>query len=148
LFSLGDYHVRRALIIVGVLLLLCVLAAVATYQFTGGVEYNRDFAAESTILSLSTQLRLYRDMNGSFPTTEQGLDALVVCPASSPVPEHWLQLVDFANLNDPWHRKLQYRQLDAGSFDLFSLGPDGVESSDDIRVPAKSPNQAMQRTAR
>ena len=126
---------RRVLVVIGVLLLLCLVAATVTYRLFGGLSYDRDVAAQSTILLLSTQLRLYRDMNGSFPTAEQGLDALVVRPTSSPVPEHWLQLVDSDSVYDPWRRKLQYRYRDADTFDLFSLGPDGLESSDDIRAP-------------
>jgi general secretion pathway protein G len=116
------------------LILLCIVTAAVALKFTGGRHVDRGVIAQGDVLAIGTQLKLYRDLNGSFPTTEQGLDALVTRPTFSPVPEHWRQLVYSHSLYDPWHRKLQYRQQDADSFDLFSLGPDGVESSDDIRV--------------
>jgi len=125
---------RRVIAVLGIILLLCILAAALALKFTGGRHIDRGVIAQGDVLAIGTQLELYRDLNGSFPTTEQGLDALVTRPTSSPVAEHWRQLVYSHSLYDPWHRKLQYRQRDGDSFDLFSLGPDGVESSDDIRV--------------
>ena len=125
---------RRAITVLGVVLLLCVVTAAVAFKFMGGRHIDSGVLAQGDVHAIGTQLKLYRDLNGSFPTTEQGLDALASRPTSSPVPEHWRQLVYPVSLYDPWHRKLQYRWRDADSFDLFSLGPDGVESGDDIRV--------------
>jgi len=93
--------------------------------------------ARGTVLGLHTQLKIYRQLNGFYPTNEQSLEALVTKPTSSPIPQHWLQLVFHDSLIDSWGRPIVYRSpapngIDA--YDLFSLGPDGVGSADDIRA--------------
>jgi general secretion pathway protein G len=117
--------------------LLLVAATMVAYKFAGGIYYDKGVAAQAALYSVTTQLEIYHQLNGFYPTDEQGLKALVVGPTSSPVPEHWQQLVFFSTLLDPWHRRLVYRfpsPHDPMTFDLFSLGPDGMESPDDIRV--------------
>jgi general secretion pathway protein G len=72
-----------------------------------------------------------------YPSTEQGLEALVTRPTSSPIPQHWTQLVFHNSLIDVWGRPVVYRSPAAngvGPYELFSLGPDGVQSDDDIRA--------------
>ena len=93
--------------------------------------------ARATVQTLQTQLTIYRQLNGFYPSTEQGLEALVTRPTSSPIPQHWTQLVFHSNLIDVWGRPVVYRVSAANGidpYDLFSLGPDGVESDDDIHA--------------
>jgi general secretion pathway protein G len=103
----------------------------------GSSDYDRPTAAKADLRALATQLDVYKHYNGSYPTNRQTLDALVTRPTSSPVPEHWIQHLRELPI-DPWQHPYVYRypsSKDPNTFDLFSLGPDGVESSDDIWLP-------------
>lgn len=115
--------------VVGIVLLLALVRL-----GHGGVNYDRNTTAHADLLAIQTQLNAYKKQNGLYPTTEQGLGALVVKPTSSPVPQNWIQ--EFREVPvDPWQHSYGYRfpsARDASTFDLFSLGPDGIESDDDI----------------
>jgi general secretion pathway protein G len=85
---------------------------------------------------LNTILRMYREVAGVYPSTGQGFEALIRRPAGSPVPVRWTKLYDVGAIpTDPWGNSYVYRSLAPDQFSLFSLGPDGVESADDIRAP-------------
>jgi type II secretion system protein G len=85
--------------------------------------------------NLKTQLRLYEIRNGSLPSTEQGLKALVERPADQPVPHRWRRLLADVP-KDPWNHEYRLevpatRSRDA--FDLLSAGPDGqFGTADDL----------------
>ena len=71
-----------------------------------------------------------------FPTTEQGLQALIEKPVIEPIPRKWEQQME-APILDPWGRPYVYRyrgwwKRSDEQYELFSLGADGVESADDI----------------
>ncbi len=89
---------------------------------------------QADITTITTELRTY-EMEALFlPTNEQGLDALVHKPTAEPVPERWHQLTE-GTPTDPWGMPYQYRypgKYNTDGFDLYSLGPDRVESDDDI----------------
>ena len=130
---------RRAVIVVCVLVLLVgllVSLVVGWIVFHAGsnVKVARDVRIESDLRVFEIQLSVYRGICGSIPTTEQGLAALVTRPSKPPVPRNWVKLVDELP-PDPWGHPYGYRfpsKTNADAFDLFSLGPDGVESADDI----------------
>ena len=85
---------------------------------------------------LRTGLIMYRAYTGDLPTTEQGLQALVQKPTLEPLPRRWRPQAEQSMLDDPWGHRYVYRRAAnefSGKFELFSLGPDGVESADDIR---------------
>jgi general secretion pathway protein G len=74
---------------------------------------------------------------GQYPTTEQGLSALIATPTSAPVPTQWNgpYLKKKSIPKDPWGRDYVYVSPGTNnpeSYDLSSLGPDGVEDSKDI----------------
>jgi general secretion pathway protein G len=124
------------------------VAALLLHRIFGNTYYLRDIAAQTDLVELSSQLELYEKLNGFYPTTAQGLQALVSRPQSSPIPEHWIQQLR-KNVVDPWSHPYVYRfpsTRDSNTFDLFSLGPDGIESNDDIRARLDSPYRKMQLT--
>src|SRR5262249_6901354 len=86
--------------------------------------------AHKDLLSISTQVRLFERVCGRLPTTEEGLKALIERP---PNVAEWRQLLVQIPL-DPWSRPYQYRLAPDRplGFDLFSLGPDPKNASDDI----------------
>jgi general secretion pathway protein G len=127
---------RTVFFFCALILLVLVGAAYVLYE-TSEARYDpRPVNAYAGAQALQAQLNIYARLNGFYPTAEQGLNALVSRPTTSPIPQNWSQLVFPAELIDPWHHPFVYRSpspKDSTSFDLFSLGPDGVESDDDIR---------------
>lgn len=119
------------------LLLGTLLAAALVYDFFfEGLSVSKRVRSQAELVTLETVLRAYAADNGTFPTTEQGLDALVNRPHIPPIPANWRRLYDRIH-PDPWGHDYVYRfpsSTDSAAFDLFCLGPDGVESTDDIRA--------------
>jgi general secretion pathway protein G len=126
---------RKPVLIAGVGVTGMVLLVTAGFVFGPhcSVEYAKQFAVEDDLEQLQIQLNNYNRLNGSFPTTQQGLDALVSHPQPSPIPQQRRQGLR-AIPEDPWHHRYLYRYPGAKQrqYDLFSLGPDGIESNDDI----------------
>ncbi|RYD75027.1 MAG: type II secretion system protein GspG [Verrucomicrobiaceae bacterium] len=121
-------------LVAGFFLLLAMGLAALHYQSQMGLSVDRTTHAQVDILSLKTQLSVYWGMNGSLPTTEQGLGVLVTRPDTAS--SSWKQLL-FEVPVDPWTRPYVYRRSGiskVSDFDLFSFGPDGIESHDDIRA--------------
>ncbi|MGH8048913.1 MAG: M56 family metallopeptidase [Chthoniobacterales bacterium] len=79
--------------------------------------------------AIFVQLETFRKITSTFPTNEQGLQALVSRPKDLGPPVKWVQL--FAGMpRDPWDRPYQYRLSEDGkSFSVFSLGPEGLNTS-------------------
>ncbi|MFH1045536.1 MAG: type II secretion system major pseudopilin GspG [Candidatus Omnitrophota bacterium] len=82
---------------------------------------------------IATALRFYEMDNGVFPSTDEGLPALLIKPSSA---RNWRgPYLERAPL-DPWGNAYGYRSpgdFRQRDYDLFSLGPDGQESADDIK---------------
>ena len=86
-------------------------------------------------VSISSAIRMYRIHGGSYPTTSQGLTALVHRPADHPKPEAWRRVMDRIP-PDPWGREYLYLQLPDGDpegFQLVCTGADGCLGTDDDR---------------
>ena len=86
-----------------------------------------------TIGQLIGNLNFYKDSAGSYPSTEQGLEALMVKPTIDPVPRRWFRLRSEIP-KDPWGNDFVYSAT-ADGITIRSLGPDGKESGDDIVNP-------------
>jgi general secretion pathway protein G len=110
-----------------VVVILGILAALIVPRVMGRPDEARVIAAKQDIAALSQSLKLYRLDNLAYPTTEQGLQALISKPASPPVPPNWKAGGYLERLpKDPWGR--DYRYLNPGlhgEIDVFSLGADG-----------------------
>jgi general secretion pathway protein G len=108
-----------------VVVILGILAAVVVPRLMNRPDDARVAAAQSDIRVIMQQLKLYRLDNGAYPSTDQGLQALVVKPTTNPVPSNWKAYLDKVPA-DPWKRP--YRYLNPGlkgEIDVFSLGADG-----------------------
>jgi len=85
--------------------------------------------------SFKAPLTSYRIHMGRYPTTSEGLEALLKRPEGDQGRWRGPYIESEKDLLDPWGNKLQYRYPGSkreGSYDLFSHGPDGKESDDDI----------------
>ncbi|MBF0510789.1 MAG: type II secretion system major pseudopilin GspG [Candidatus Omnitrophica bacterium] len=121
-----------------VVIIIGILAAMLVPNIAGRSDQARKIAARTDIESnLSTALDLFHMDTSHYPTTEQGLNALLTKPTASPIPDQWNgpYLKKKKIFKDPWGHNYVYVSPgthNTETYDLSSLGPDGVESSDDI----------------
>ena len=121
-----------------VVIIIAVLAAMVVPNLSGRSEQARLSAAKADIeANLSAALDLYEMDTGKYPTTDQGLIALLEKPTANPVAVNWNgpYLKKKRIPVDPWGKAYVYAapgKHNTESFDLSSYGPDGVESKDDI----------------
>jgi general secretion pathway protein G len=120
--------------IVLVITIISILGAALIYGIKGNVDVAKETRVEADIKAIVTQIKVYEARNLSPPTTEQGLKALVEQPTTEPIPERWSQLLEEVP-KDPWKHEFHYQhpaKRSKSDYDVYSLGPDGVESADDI----------------
>jgi general secretion pathway protein G len=119
----GGFTLLEIMLVVTIIALLL---GAAIYKLGGNVEYSRHVRIQSDIQGINTQLKLYESMNGFFPSTDQGLQALVTQPTSDPQPTRWYQL--YKELpKDPWNSNYIYRNpglKNPNGYDLYSAGQD------------------------
>src|SRR4029077_14814485 len=119
-----------------VVMIIALLAGSAIYLMRGNVDQAKYVRSETDIQNIMTQLQLYEVQNGTMPSTEQGLMALVVRPSGEPQPRKWRQLLPEVPL-DPWGTPYQLRNPGTMSrkdgYDVFSAGKDKkIGTEDDI----------------
>ena len=108
-----------------VLAILGVLAALIVPNVLGRADDARVTAARTDINNLVQALKLYRLDNQAYPSSAQGLAALVQKPTQDPVPPNWRPYLDKLP-NDPWGRPYQYLNPGIkGEVDVLSFGADG-----------------------
>ena len=108
-----------------VLVIIGVLAALIVPNVLDRADDSRVTAAKTDVNNLMQALKLYKLDNQRFPSSEQGLQALVSKPASMPVPGNWRPYLDKLP-NDPWGNPYQYLNPGLqGQVDVLSLGADG-----------------------
>ncbi len=108
-----------------VLLIIGVLAALIVPNVLGRADDARVTAAKTDVNNLMQALKLYRLDNQRYPTSEQGLQALLTKPTSGPAPMNWKSYLDQLP-NDPWGQPYVY--LNPGikaDVDVMSFGADG-----------------------
>lgn len=120
-----------------VVIIISALAAMVVPRLTGRTEQARVAIAEGDINSnIATALKLYELDNGNYPTTEQGLNALLSKPSSAPAPISWTGPYLEKRPIDPWKNEYKYKCPGAhntAGYDLYSVGKDGVEgTADDV----------------
>jgi general secretion pathway protein G len=110
-----------------VILILSLLVAIVAPRILGRTDEARRTAAQVQIKQLEGALNLFRLDNGFYPTTEQGLEALVTKPTISPIPLKWREGGYIPKVPaDPWGKPFAYLSPGThGEFDLVSYGADG-----------------------
>ena len=108
-----------------VLAILGVLAALVVPNVLNRADDARVTAARTDVAQLMQALKLYRLDNQRYPSTEQGLKALVVKPTVEPLPLNWKTYIEKLP-TDPWGQPYQYLSPGVrGEIDVFSFGADG-----------------------
>ncbi|MEN3033928.1 MAG: type II secretion system major pseudopilin GspG [Aquificaceae bacterium] len=114
-----------------VVIILGILAALVVPRVIGRVDEARVEATRVQLKAIKDALEQYKLDNGQYPTTEQGLKALVEKPMSPPSPQRWRQYLEKVP-KDGWDRDFIYISPGLGrAFELRSTGPDGKEGTED-----------------
>jgi len=111
-----------------VVVILGILAALVVPKIISRPDEARAIAAKQDVASLMQALKLYRLDNQRYPSTEQGLQALVARPASAPLAPNWKSGGYVERLpKDPWGNPYQYLNPGVhGEIDVFSMAADGA----------------------
>lgn len=113
-----------------VLLIIGVLAALVVPNVLDRADDARVTAAKTDVTNLMQALKLYRLDNQRYPTAEQGLQALLTKPTTSPVPNNWKTYLDQLP-KDPWGQPYVYLNPGIkGEVDVMSYGADGQTGGD------------------
>jgi general secretion pathway protein G len=118
-----------------VIVILGILAGLVLPRFMGRTEEAKRTKARLQIENLEGALKLYKLDNGAYPTTDQGLEALVQKPSTGVIPRNWREggyLEKGKVPEDPWSRPYVYISpgVKNKDFDLRSLGADGEEGGE------------------
>lgn len=116
-----------------VIVILGILASIVVPNLMGNKKQADRQKAVTDIVALENALDMYSLDNSRYPTTEQGLDALISKPDAEPVPGNYRQDGYIKRLPaDPWQNAYQLISPgEHGSVDVFSPGPDGQAGNDD-----------------
>lgn len=116
-----------------VVVILGILASFVVPNLLGNKEKADQQKAITDIVALENALDMYKLDNSVYPTTDQGLEALVSKPTGSPEPRNYRNDSYIRRLpKDPWGGDYQYLSPgDKGNIDVFSLGSDGQEGGDE-----------------
>ncbi|MBD3655584.1 MULTISPECIES: type II secretion system major pseudopilin GspG [Marinobacter] len=115
-----------------VMVILGLLVAIVAPNIMGRSDQAKVTVAETQLSNIANALDLYRLDNSHYPSTQQGLEALVQQPSGTPEPKNWnpdgyLKSVP----EDPWGAPYQYVSPGTeGPYDLYSFGSDGQEGGD------------------
>ncbi|MGA2782216.1 MAG: type II secretion system major pseudopilin GspG [Smithella sp.] len=119
-----------------VVVIIAILAGLIIPRFMGETDKAKQAKAKMQIESLESALKMYKLDNGSYPTTEQGLKALVETPTVGNLPKNWRQggyLEKGKVPKDPWDHEYVYVSPGShGDFDLSSLGADGEPGGEEF----------------
>ncbi len=131
----GNCHGFTLIELMVVIVILGILAGLIVPRIMGRPEQAKQVKARVQIESISTALKLYKLDNGKYPTTEQGLQALVEQPASGAIPKNWRKggYLDKGKVpKDPWGNDFIYLSPGVrGEFDIISYGGDGTAGGED-----------------
>lgn len=117
-----------------VVVIIGILGAVIVPNLLGRPDQARITAAESDLRSLANALDIYRLDNHHYPSTDQGLEALVTRPSGFPEPRNYNPDGYIKSLpTDPWGSPYLYERSATG-FNLFSLGADGTEGGEGLNA--------------
>ncbi len=132
-----SYQMSRArgftlIEIMVVVVILGILGSLIVPNIIGRPDEARVTAARADIEAIGNALELYRLDNGDYPSTDQGLEALVTQPSGYPEPKRWNSEGYLKKLPiDPWDEPYLYFSEDR-TFEVYSLGSDRQEGGEGV----------------
>ena len=129
-------HARQAgFSLVEILVIIGLLVSIVAPNVLQRADEARIQKVQADFKSIETALKLYRLDNYAYPSSEQGLQALVEKPSLEPVPRNWKQGGYLEQLPlDPWGRTYLYlspAEFGTGAYDLYTLGADGITGGEE-----------------
>jgi len=125
-----------------VVIILGILASVIVPRYMGRTDEAKTVKAKIDIAAIETSLKLYRLDNGTYPSTEQGLAALIERPTTEPAAPNWNEpgyLEKKVIPKDPWSREYLYLSPGVhGEYDILSYGADGAPGGEGKNQDIKS----------
>lgn len=118
-----------------VVVILGILAALVVPQVMNRPEQAKVTVAQNDIKAVSAALDMYKLDNFAYPSTQQGLEALVEKPTGNPQPKNWNRDGYLKQIpQDPWGNPYQYLSpgTEGRPFDLYSFGADGKEGGTEL----------------
>lgn len=116
-----------------VLAIIALVAALIVPNVIGRPDQARVTTANTDLRTIGAALKMYRLDNGDYPTTAQGLRALVEMPTTPPIPSNWAPEGYLPQMPvDPWGNPYVYVAPAPGGFALKSLGKDGAEGGEGL----------------
>ena len=115
-----------------VVIIIGLLASIVAPAVLNRADDARIQKVHADFRNIQTALKLYRIDNFVYPSSEQGLEALVERPTIAPVPRNWRQGGYLEELlRDPWGNEYQYLSPgESREYDIYTLGADGVSGGD------------------
>jgi len=124
----GGFTLIELMIVVAILGLL---AWVLVPRIMERPDEARRVRAQMDIKTIESALKLYKIDNGTYPTTEQGLSALIKKPEQDPVPKNWREggYLEGTVIKDPWGNPYEYFSpgSDGSDYEIISYGYDGKQ---------------------
>ncbi len=142
MLSLPDEKGFTLIELMIVLVILAILAAIVVPKIMSNPHKAKVTAAKTQIRDFETALSLFKLQNGFYPTTAQGLEALVKKPANPPIPKHYQKGGYLPYVpKDPWGNKYIYMSPSRhGSYAIISYGPTGEPGGKGANAPIESWN--------
>jgi len=127
-----------------VVAIIAILAALVGPRIIGTTDEAKVTEAKAQMRNLETALKLFKLNNGFYPTTEQGLEALVVKPSTGRIPKKYKDggyLESSSVPADPWDNQFVYLSPGThGDYDLISYGADGAAGGEGFDADIESWN--------
>ena len=119
-----------------VVVILGILAALVVPQVMNRPDQAKVTVAKGDIKAIGAALDMYKLDNYSYPSTQQGLDALVKKPGGNPQPKNWNRDGYLKRVpKDPWGNEYQYLSPGTqGQYDLYSYGADGKQGGSELNA--------------
>jgi len=129
---------KRGFSLIELMVVVIILGILAMYigpKLMGRTEQAKETQARVQMEALETALKLYKLDNGVYPSTEQGLNALIEQPETGILPKKWRKggyLEKGKVPQDPWGNDFIYLSPGVhGDYDIISYGADGVPGGED-----------------
>ncbi|WP_313087727.1 type II secretion system major pseudopilin GspG [Pseudomonas sp.] len=119
-----------------VVVILGILAALVVPQVMNRPDQAKVTVAKGDIKAIGAALDMYKLDNYAYPSTQQGLEALVEKPSGSPQPKNWNRDGYLKRVpKDPWGNEYQYLSPGTeGPYDLYSYGADGKQGGSELNA--------------
>lgn len=136
---------RKGFTIIEILVVLVILGILATLlvpKFLDKPDEARVTKAKLDMKAVESALKIYKLENSFYPSTEQGLQALITIPDTEPIPKNYKKggYLESNSLKDPWGNDYVYRSPgeDDRDFEIISLGADGKEGGEGFNADIKN----------